>query len=111
MTKPQAYETEVIDKLFLELSHVTQATTAKELALRARQAVLVEALPSIVAGALFDFMGYLTTSDERWTLSAADDAAPAVRAIQEWARKRDLLLNGANVTGWRAALAQQGEGK
>lgn len=44
MTKPQAYETEVIDKLFLELSQVTQATTAKELALRARQAVLVEAL-------------------------------------------------------------------
>lgn len=46
-----AYETETIDKLFLELSQITRATTGKELrqqaeieALRARQAVLVEAL-------------------------------------------------------------------
>lgn len=38
MTKPQAYETEVIDKLFLELSQVTRATTGKELRLTERLA-------------------------------------------------------------------------
>jgi hypothetical protein len=38
MIKPQAYETEVIDKLFLELSQVTRATTGKELRLTERLA-------------------------------------------------------------------------
>ena len=34
-TKGMTMETETIDRLFLELSQVTQATTAKELAMRA----------------------------------------------------------------------------
>ena len=32
---------------------------------------------TVIAGALFDFMGYLTSLKERIVLSAADDAAPA----------------------------------
>ena len=40
---------------------------------------------SVIAGALFDFMGWLTTRKERLCLSSADDASPAVTAITEWA--------------------------
>lgn len=57
----------------------------------------------VIAGALFDFLGFLTTSDRRWTFSACDDASPAVEALEQWAAKRGLSLADANVKGWRAA--------
>jgi hypothetical protein len=55
-----------------------------------------------IAGALFDFLGFLTTSDEVWTFSAQHDAAPAVRALEQWAGKRGLSLAEADVSGWNA---------
>ena len=61
---------------------------------------------TVIAGALFDFMGWLTTRKERITLSAADDAAPAVDAIRDFAIKRGLSLDDAQVREWIDALAQ-----
>lgn len=58
-----------------------------------------------VAGALFDFLGYLTSSDERWTFSSRDDASPAVRALQQWAEKRGLSLDDADVPNWSKVLS------
>lgn len=54
-----------------------------------------------IAGALFDLMGFLTTSETRYTFSAYDEASPAVEALQEFAKKRGLNLSEADVAGWR----------
>lgn len=59
---------------------------------------------SIVAGALFDFMGWLTTRRERLVLSSTDDAAPAADAIKDFANMRGLLINGAQVQEWQEHL-------
>jgi len=61
---------------------------------------------TVIAGALFDFMGYLTSRKERIVLSAADDTAPAADAIRDFATKRGLSLDDAQVREWIDALAQ-----
>ena len=60
----------------------------------------------VIAGALFDFMGWLTSRKERIVLSASDDAAPAVDAIRDFAKLRGLSLDDAQVRTWREALTQ-----
>ena len=62
---------------------------------------------SIVAGALFDFMGWLTSRKERLVLSSSAEASPAVEAIQEFAKMRGLSLADADVQNWQQALASQ----
>ena len=59
-----------------------------------------------IAGVLFDFMGWLTTRKERLCLSSADDASPAVTAITEFAKMRNLSLDNAMVTDWQFGAAQ-----
>lgn len=63
---------------------------------------------AVIAGALFDFMGHLTSRDEVLTLSATHLATPAVDALAEWAKKRGLSLDGARVEDWQAALSADG---
>lgn len=58
----------------------------------------------IVAGALFDFIGMLTSQPEKTRFSDCDDAAPAVEQIQKFAAKRGLSLDEADVRGWTKAL-------
>jgi hypothetical protein len=55
----------------------------------------------VIAGALFDFMGWLTSRDQRLTLSSTDEASPAVEAITEFAKMRGLLLDDARVQDWQ----------
>jgi hypothetical protein len=52
-----------------------------------------ESLDHVVSGAIFDFMGWLTTRTERLTLSSADDAAPAADAIKEFLTLRGVDLS------------------
>lgn len=75
----------------------------------AREAGLIEAevrgdaepvAHAVIAGALFDFMGYLTSRKERIVLSSADEASPAVDAIRDFAKMRGLSLDGAKVQDW-----------
>jgi hypothetical protein len=61
---------------------------------------------SVISGALFDFMGWLTSRKERLVLSSADNASPAVDAIRDFATKRGLSLDDAQVLEWTDALAQ-----
>jgi hypothetical protein len=61
-------------------------------------------LHSHIAGVLFDFMGWLTSREKRLTLSSTDEAGPAVEAITEFAKMRDLRLEDAQVEHWRAIL-------
>lgn len=56
---------------------------------------------AVIAGALFDFMGWLTSRKERIVLSSADDASPAVDAIRDFAKMRDLSLDDARVQDWQ----------
>jgi hypothetical protein len=55
----------------------------------------------VIAGALFDFMGYLTSRPKRIMLSSADEASPAVDAIKEFAKMRGLSLDDARVQDWQ----------
>lgn len=56
---------------------------------------------AVIAGALFDFMGWLTSRKERIVLSSADNASPAVEAITEFAKMRGLSLADPKVTDWQ----------
>jgi hypothetical protein len=55
----------------------------------------------VIAGALFDFMGWLTSRPKRIMLSSADEASPAVDAIKEFAKMRGLSLDDAKVQDWQ----------
>ena len=54
----------------------------------------------VIAGVLFDFMGWLTSRKERLVLSSADEASPAVDAIRDFAKMRGLSLEDAKVQEW-----------
>lgn len=48
---------------------------------------------TVIAGVLFDLMGWLTSREERLMLSSADDASPAVKVLREFAEMRSLSLD------------------
>lgn len=56
---------------------------------------------SVIAGALFDFIGFLTTRDESTAFGATSLAATAVDLLSQWAETRKLHLDGADVEGWQ----------
>ena len=62
---------------------------------------------AVIAGALFDFMGWLTSRKERIVLSSADEASPAVNAIIDFATMRGLSLNDAKVQDWNTIPPQR----
>ena len=62
---------------------------------------------SVIAGVLFDFMGWLTSRKERIVLSSADNASPAVEAITEFAKMRNLSLDDAKVQDWHTHPPQR----
>ena len=64
-----------------------------------------------IAGALFDFLGYLTTlpAQEAVTFSECHEASSAVEHLGKWAEKRSLSLDEADVLGWHTAKAEPKE--
>lgn len=56
---------------------------------------------AVIAGALFDFMGWLTSRKKRIVLSSADDVSPAVDAIRDFAKMRGLSLDDVKVQDWQ----------
>jgi hypothetical protein len=89
-----------------ELERMRAAVADKEALAQPVQPVQEPVAHSVISGALFDFMGWLTSRKERIVLSAADDAAPAADAIRDFATKRGLSLDDAQVREWIDALAQ-----
>ena len=61
---------------------------------------------SIVAGALYDFMGWLTSRRTRICLSDRDNAGPAVDAIVDFSKMRGLMLEDAQVEHWQKVLSE-----
>jgi hypothetical protein len=62
----------------------------------------------LIAGALFDFVGYLTTRSVVLVTSERDNPAPIVDAMQEWATKRNFDLTEAEVRDWLAHVKDRG---
>ena len=64
------------------------------------------ATDKLIAGALFDFAGFLTSLKEPITFSAYHDAAPVVTLLESFAAKRFLDLGGADqtVTSWYKSI-------
>ena len=62
---------------------------------------------SMIAGALFDFAGYLTTMEQSITVGAKHDTMPVIDALQDWAEKRGntrAWLDHADVRDWNFIL-------
>jgi len=108
MTDKEALKLAQIALENLEHSNFTRRRLDARIAIKQALALPVQepVAHTVIAGALFDFMGYLTSRKERIVLSASDDAAPAADAIRDFATKRGLSLDDAQVREWIDALAQ-----
>ena len=53
-----------------------------------------------IAGALYDFLGFLTTLKEPVTMSARHQSGIAVDLLQRWAEERGFSIKSANVKNW-----------
>ena len=53
-----------------------------------------------VAGALYDFMGYLTTRYDHLAVGATHNCVPLLDKFKDWAALRGLDIEAADVEGW-----------
>lgn len=60
----------------------------------------------MIAGALVDFLAWMTTRPESVPIGAAEDASRPFELLQEWAMIRGLLLDDAAVLQWQNALTK-----
>ena len=54
----------------------------------------------VVAGAIFDLLGWLTTRDEKLTLSSTDLAGPAADAVSTFLKMRGVQSITPNINNW-----------
>lgn len=66
-----------------------------------------DGLPLVIAGAIFDFSGFLTTREGVIEVGATANASPVADLIKEWAKLRGLSLADAAVLSWQDLLAAQ----
>jgi len=64
-----------------------------------------------VAGALYDFLGFLTTRDKSITVGGSEPTPPVLDLLQEWAEDRGLSLIDAEVMDWQEDDAIDREGR
>jgi hypothetical protein len=91
-------------------SVMQQPKEREEQLLKALEAELAKpeqepATHAVIAGVLFDFMGWLTSRQKRLVLSSCNDASPAVKVIEEFAKMRGLLLDNAKVKNWQNMIS------
>lgn len=86
-----------------EVSAELRRQNAEIESLRAQLAARVP--EAVVASALFDFGGYLTTLEKSVSFGSYENASPMVEHLQEWARIRGLSLDKADVIGWPDMLS------
>lgn len=60
----------------------------------------------IIAGAVYDFAGFITTRNKVIRVGSTADAAPVADLVKEWANRRSLSLENAAVESWKKALAE-----
>lgn len=61
---------------------------------------------SIIAGALYDFMGYLTTRPKSMVTGAAETPHDILEHFQTWADERGLSLEKAMVQDWNTQVGE-----
>lgn len=59
---------------------------------------------AVVVGALYDFMGRLTTLDTPITVGSSIEVYDLMDAFQAWAKDRGLDINNADVEGWASRV-------
>jgi hypothetical protein len=64
----------------------------------------METQASIVAGALFDFCGFLTTRFPPFIVGSTEQVYPVHEALEVWAKERKLELGGADVMRWQQRI-------
>lgn len=60
----------------------------------------------VVAGAIFDFAGFLTSHKVMIEVGSCSNASPMVERIKEWSGNRGLSLENPDVFGWQMRTAQ-----
>ena len=60
----------------------------------------------IIAGAIFDFAGFLTTRDKVIKVGSTANAAPVADLVKEWADMRKLSLDDVAVSWWQDVLEE-----
>ena len=88
---------------FHDVYTADQMRAHAQAALDALAAPIVSA--DLIAGALYDLMGHLTSRDETLHLGATEWATPAVDALVAFAEKRGLSLNNPAIEDWFTRLA------
>jgi hypothetical protein len=58
----------------------------------------------MVAGALFDFIGFLTSLEEEITFSSHHEVQPAISILQKFAYQHKLSLEEADVLYWQEKI-------
>lgn len=61
---------------------------------------------SLIAGALFDFMGRLTTRSKILEMGATKNTQPVLDVFKVWAKERGLNIDKAMVEDWNTLPAQ-----
>jgi len=59
----------------------------------------------VIAGAVYDLMGYLTTLDKSISLGSSELATPASDALSDWAMTRGLSLDEPDIANWHTHIA------
>lgn len=65
-----------------------------------------DGLPLIVAGAIFDFAGFMTTRSEVIEVGSTAEAGPVADLVKEWAELRGLDLADAAVLSWQLHITR-----
>ncbi len=82
------------------------ASTDCDCWLHTQPAPVQEPSHDVVAGAIFDFAGFLTTHKDKIGVGSSANAGPMVERIKEWSDKRGLSLENPDVFGWQMRTAQ-----
>lgn len=109
---PIVPKSEPFKKLFAEIRERQTADTVSvprdKLSDYARMDAAVQ---MVAAGALLDFVGFLTSRKETISVGITEFAAPTIKAVTEWATLRSLPLDAAAVLSWQKAIAAAKEEK
>lgn len=104
----EAFETFGEADDFASLFALTQKMNALRdtLAQPATPEPVADGLPLIVAGAIFDFAGFLTTRAEVIEVGSTANAGPVADLVKEWAELRGLNLADAAVLSWQLHITR-----
>ena len=108
LTRQHARIAELEDATDIAIERIAELEA--QLSATIAEPVCKQAVPaSVIAGAIYDFAGYLTTLPHKEAIhcSRVHDAAPMVKAINDWCKRRNLCTDDARVGSWREAIATQ----